>query len=37
MAIAVDEKIARVDDSKCIRCFCCHEVCPENAIELGRV
>ncbi|MGB2826029.1 MAG: 4Fe-4S binding protein, partial [Thermoplasmata archaeon] len=21
----------------CIRCYCCHEVCPENAIQLRRM
>lgn len=43
-AISMDEKaqVARVDDEKCIRCYCCHEVCPDAAIELqftglGRV
>ncbi len=25
---------ARVDYAKCIRCYCCHEVCPVNAICL---
>ncbi len=24
------------DYAKCIRCFCCHELCPEKAIELKR-
>jgi len=23
-----------IDDSRCIRCYCCHELCPEAAIEL---
>jgi uncharacterized protein (DUF362 family)/Pyruvate/2-oxoacid:ferredoxin oxidoreductase delta subunit len=23
-----------VDDAKCIRCYCCHEVCRESAIEI---
>ena len=23
--------------AKCIRCFCCHDVCPENAIVLRNV
>jgi Pyruvate/2-oxoacid:ferredoxin oxidoreductase delta subunit len=26
--------VAVVDDGKCIRCYCCHELCPEAAIEL---
>jgi ferredoxin len=34
--------VAEVDDALCIRCYCCHEVCPEAAIDLefkgwGRV
>ncbi len=24
------------DYSKCIRCYCCHEMCPVNAIEIER-
>jgi uncharacterized protein (DUF362 family)/Pyruvate/2-oxoacid:ferredoxin oxidoreductase delta subunit len=43
-AIVMDKKsrVARVDDDKCIRCYCCHEMCPHAAIELrftglGRV
>ena len=23
-------------DSKCIRCFCCSEVCTDNAVEIRR-
>ena len=23
-----------IDDSKCIRCYCCQELCPENAVQL---
>jgi len=35
-AISLDkqDKVARVDDSVCIRCYCCHEVCPHAAIDL---
>ena len=35
-AISMDKrgKVARVDDSSCIRCYCCHEVCPHEAIDL---
>ena len=29
----VDGKI-RIDDAKCIRCYCCQELCPENAVLL---
>lgn len=27
---------ARIDLSNCIRCYCCHEVCPEQAIVLRQ-
>ena len=27
-------RVALVDDDKCIQCFCCHEVCPNAAIDL---
>jgi len=35
-AITMDTsaKVAKVDYSLCIRCYCCHEVCPEAAIDL---
>ena len=35
-AITVDQKakVAKVDDALCIRCYCCHEVCPSAAIDL---
>ena len=26
----------RIDHRGCIRCCCCHEMCPENAIELRQ-
>ena len=29
----VDGKI-QIDDAKCIRCYCCQELCPENAVQL---
>jgi uncharacterized protein (DUF362 family)/ferredoxin len=29
-------KTAIMDASTCIRCYCCHELCPENAIDLKR-
>ena len=25
---------AQIDRENCIRCYCCHEMCPEDAIEL---
>ena len=27
---------ATIDLGKCIRCYCCHEMCPENAVLLKR-
>lgn len=43
-AVSLDKeaRTAKVDDSLCIRCYCCHEVCPSAAIDLeftglGRV
>lgn len=41
-AIAVVAGRARMDPRVCIRCYCCHELCPELAVELrypwlGRV
>jgi ferredoxin len=29
----VDGKV-RINDEKCIRCYCCQELCPENAVQL---
>ena len=29
----VDGKV-RIEDAKCIRCYCCQELCPENAVQL---
>jgi formate hydrogenlyase subunit 6/NADH:ubiquinone oxidoreductase subunit I len=28
------KKYAQIDRETCIRCYCCHETCPQNAIEL---
>jgi Pyruvate/2-oxoacid:ferredoxin oxidoreductase delta subunit len=28
--------VAVMDADICIRCYCCHELCPENAIDLCR-
>jgi uncharacterized protein (DUF362 family)/Pyruvate/2-oxoacid:ferredoxin oxidoreductase delta subunit len=33
-AIKIDNKKANVDYDKCIKCYCCHEVCTYSAIEL---
>lgn len=35
-AIKIIEGQAKVDYSKCIQCYCCHEVCTYNAINLKR-
>jgi uncharacterized protein (DUF362 family)/NAD-dependent dihydropyrimidine dehydrogenase PreA subunit len=28
---------ARMDLGKCIRCYCCHEMCPNKAVDLKRL
>ena len=33
-AIIIVDQLAVVDYERCIRCYCCHEICPEAAIEL---
>lgn len=33
-AITIVDRLAVVDLKSCIRCYCCHEVCPEAAIDL---
>lgn len=30
------KKKANIDLKKCIRCYCCHELCPEKAVELRK-
>lgn len=35
-AITIEGKVARVDLDRCIRCYCCHELCEHDAIELVR-
>ncbi|MGB3915664.1 MAG: 4Fe-4S binding protein [Dethiobacteria bacterium] len=32
--IQINEKKALIDPRRCIRCYCCHEVCPHSAIKL---
>ena len=27
---------AVIDYSKCIRCYCCHEMCPQHVIDIRR-
>jgi ferredoxin len=33
-AITVEKDMAVIDGSKCIRCYCCHELCPFGAVEI---
>ena len=35
-AIYTEENILKINYSKCIRCFCCHELCVYNAVKLRR-
>ncbi len=35
-ALSVIEGRVHIHDPNCIRCYCCHEVCPVNAIEIKR-
>jgi len=35
-AIQVIDKRAVMDRGTCIRCYCCHELCPETAVELRK-
>ena len=32
--IQIIDKLAVMEYDKCIRCFCCHELCPERAIDI---
>ncbi len=34
VSISKQEKAAHIDEKKCIRCYCCHEMCKEKAIDL---
>lgn len=34
--ITIVNKKAEIDTDTCIRCFCCHELCPESAIGIKR-
>ena len=36
MTIAQVDERARISLANCIRCYCCHELCPEQAIELRQ-
>ncbi len=35
-AIRMENKRPRVDLDRCIRCFCCQELCPEKAVKINR-
>ncbi|MBC7235321.1 MAG: DUF362 domain-containing protein [Chloroflexi bacterium] len=35
-AIKVIEGRAHMDTKACIRCYCCHELCPETAVKLHK-
>ncbi len=35
-AIQIVDGRAQMDPARCIRCYCCHELCPELAVDLRR-
>jgi len=35
-AITLVDGLARMDLNTCIRCYCCHEMCPEGAVDLRK-
>ncbi len=35
-AIVLKDKVAVIDYDKCVRCYCCHEMCPYHSIELSK-
>ncbi len=35
-AIQVVDRRAQMDTGRCIRCYCCHELCPETAVMLRK-
>ena len=35
--IKINKNIAEIDYSKCIKCYCCHEICQYNAIKLETI
>jgi uncharacterized protein (DUF362 family)/Pyruvate/2-oxoacid:ferredoxin oxidoreductase delta subunit len=35
-AIAIVDSLAVIDYGQCIRCYCCHELCTEGAIDLEQ-
>jgi NAD-dependent dihydropyrimidine dehydrogenase PreA subunit len=34
ITIADKQTPAHIEDKGCIRCYCCHEMCPHDSIEL---
>ncbi|MBN2412452.1 DUF362 domain-containing protein [candidate division KSB1 bacterium] len=32
--ITIENKVAKIDNKNCIRCYCCHEMCQHDAITL---
>jgi formate hydrogenlyase subunit 6/NADH:ubiquinone oxidoreductase subunit I len=34
-ALAMNDALPEVDADSCITCFCCQEICPEQAIALA--
>lgn len=32
----IDDRYCQIDEKGCIRCYCCHEMCPNDAIELRK-
>jgi uncharacterized Fe-S center protein len=36
LAITIEGRLAHVDLKKCLRCYCCHELCEFDAVELDR-
>jgi len=35
-AITIVDRRAQMDLKTCIRCYCCHEMCPHHAIDLKK-
>ncbi|MDP2719691.1 MAG: DUF362 domain-containing protein [Dehalococcoidia bacterium] len=35
-AITINHGKASIDKKMCIRCYCCHEICPQNTIALKK-
>ena len=35
-AITITDRHAHIDPGQCIRCYCCHELCPYLAVDLKR-